>query len=73
MYIPVSHTNGRSINNMIGVVMNHLVGMGLYVTWERKSEADFSIGSGRSKQAGTINVNVHIKVPEITGTWLSDH
>ena len=29
MYIPVSRTNGRSIRNMIGVVMNHLVGMGL--------------------------------------------
>ena len=29
MYIPVSHTNGRSIKNMIGMVMN-VVGMGLY-------------------------------------------
>ena len=28
MYIPVYHTNGRSIKNMIGV-MNRLVGMGL--------------------------------------------
>ena len=29
MYIPVYHTNGRSIKNMIGVVKNRLVGMGL--------------------------------------------
>ena len=29
MYIPVYHTNGRSIKNTIGVVMNCLVGMGL--------------------------------------------
>ena len=29
MYIPVYHTNGRSIQNMIGVVVNPLVGMGL--------------------------------------------
>ena len=29
MYIPVSHTNGRSINNTISVLMNRLVGMGL--------------------------------------------
>ena len=29
MSILVSHTNGRSIKNMIDVVMNHLVGMGL--------------------------------------------
>ena len=28
-YIQVSHTNGRSIKNMIGVVVNRLVGMGL--------------------------------------------
>ena len=28
MYIPVSHTNGRSIKNMIGVVMSRLVSMG---------------------------------------------
>ena len=31
MYIPVYHTNGRSIKNMIGVVKNRLVGMGLYI------------------------------------------
>ena len=30
MYIPVYHTNGRPIKNTIGVVMNLLVGMGLY-------------------------------------------
>ena len=29
MYIPVYHTNGRSIKNTIGVVMHRLVGMGL--------------------------------------------
>ena len=29
MFIPVYQTNGRSINNTIGVVMNLLVGMGL--------------------------------------------
>ena len=29
MYIPVYHTNGRSIKNKIGMVMNRLVGMGL--------------------------------------------
>ena len=29
MYISRSHTNGRSIKNTIGVVMNRLVGMGL--------------------------------------------
>ena len=29
LYIPVSHTNRRPIKNTIGVVMNHLVGMGL--------------------------------------------
>ena len=29
MYIPVSHTNGGSIRNMIGMVMYRLVGMGL--------------------------------------------
>ena len=29
MYIPVYHTNGRSIKNKIGVVINRLVGMGL--------------------------------------------
>ena len=29
MYIPVYHTNGRSIKNNIGVVVNRLVGMGL--------------------------------------------
>ena len=29
IYIPVSHTNGRSIKNMIGVVVNRLVGIGL--------------------------------------------
>ena len=29
MYIPVYHTNRRSINNNIGVVVNHLVGMEL--------------------------------------------
>ena len=28
MYIPASHTNGRSIKHMIGVVVNRLVGMG---------------------------------------------
>ena len=29
------HTNGRSIKNTIGVVVNRLVGMGLYKTkWE---------------------------------------
>ena len=28
MYIPVYHTNGRSIKNMIGVVVNRLAGMG---------------------------------------------
>ena len=28
MYILVSHTNRRPINNMIGVVMNRLVSMG---------------------------------------------
>ena len=31
MYIPVSDTNGRSIKNMIGVVMHCPVGMGLKV------------------------------------------
>ena len=31
MYIPVSHTNRRSIQNTIGLVMNHLVGIGLKV------------------------------------------
>ena len=35
MYIPVSHTNGRSIKNTIGVVMHRLVGMGLKVGTER--------------------------------------
>ena len=29
MYIPVSHTNGRSIKNTLGVVMHHLLGVGL--------------------------------------------
>ena len=29
IYIPVYHTNRRSIKNMIGVVVNRLVGMGL--------------------------------------------
>ena len=29
MYIPVYHTNGQSIKNMIAVVVNCLVGMGL--------------------------------------------
>ena len=29
MYIPVSHTNWQPIQNMIGVVVNRLVGMGL--------------------------------------------
>ena len=29
LYIPVYHTNGRSIKNMIGVVLSRLVGMGL--------------------------------------------
>ena len=29
MYIPVSHINGPSIPNMIGVVIHRLVGMGL--------------------------------------------
>ena len=29
MYIQVSHTNGRSIKNMIGAVVNRLMGMGL--------------------------------------------
>ena len=32
MYVPVSHSNGRSIKNIIGVVMNRLVGMGLKKT-----------------------------------------
>ena len=32
MYIPVYHTNGRSIKNTIGVFVNRLVGMGLYDT-----------------------------------------
>ena len=31
LYIPVSHTNRRSIKNMIGVVVKRLVGMGLKV------------------------------------------
>ena len=30
MYIPVYHTNGRSIQNAVGIVVNRLVGMGLY-------------------------------------------
>ena len=30
LYIPVSHTNRRPFKNTIGVVKNHLVGMGLY-------------------------------------------
>ena len=30
MYIPASHTNGHSIKNMISVVVNRVVGMGLY-------------------------------------------
>ena len=29
MYILVCHTNGQSIRNTIGAIMNHLVGMGL--------------------------------------------
>ena len=29
MYIPVSHTNVQSIKNTIGLVVNHLMGMGL--------------------------------------------
>ena len=29
VYIPGYHTNGRSLENMIGVVVNHLVGVGL--------------------------------------------
>ena len=29
LYIPVSHTNRRSIKNTIGVVVSRLVGMGL--------------------------------------------
>ena len=29
MYIPVSHTNGRSIKNTNGVVVNRLVGKGI--------------------------------------------
>ena len=29
MYILVSHTNGRSVKNTIGMVVNRLVGMGL--------------------------------------------
>ena len=29
MYILVSHTNKRSIKGMIGVVENHLLGMGI--------------------------------------------
>ena len=28
MYIPVCHANGRYIKNMIGMVLNRLVGMG---------------------------------------------
>ena len=31
LYILVYHTNGRPIKNTIGVVMNRLVGMGLYL------------------------------------------
>ena len=31
MYIPVFHTNRRSINNTFGVVIYHLVGMGLKI------------------------------------------
>ena len=29
MYITVYHTNGQSIKNTVGVIMNRLVGMGL--------------------------------------------
>ena len=29
LYIPVYHTNRRSIKHMIGMVVNRLVGMGL--------------------------------------------
>ena len=32
MYIPVCHTNGRPVKNTIGVVVNCLVGMGLYTS-----------------------------------------
>ena len=32
MYIPVYHTNRRPFKNTIGVVINRLVGMGLYVS-----------------------------------------
>ena len=40
LYIPVSHTNGRSLKKTVGVAVNRLVGMGL----NRRSKALSELG-----------------------------
>ena len=37
MYISVTHINRQSIKNMIGMALNHLVGIGLYSSAESAS------------------------------------
>ena len=56
MYIPVSHTNGGSIKNTIGVIMNRLVGMGLKGHTHRvpPSPSDWSPGDGRRRATSRL-------------------
>ena len=61
-YILVYHTNGRSVKNMIGVIVNRLVGMGLnaYISTMLVNFGDIMPDTSKTNACWDMGGNSHL-------------